>query len=380
MGEESEQNFTKNQFFNVCIFVSAAETSDGKPPLTGASGPIVFHTETFAQIGRTTYLHWQIMDGKLNYLTYIGSDRDTKVGTGASWNIFYDEEAANKGFAAMAADRDPGIDYPALDDQYAVLVQGSNGMDDYRHLSDVLSVYQLLRKGGFDDDHIILILDASLANELGVVRNVYIGPDLLGGSDGLPRAVIDYSNDTLSVADVSHIIKSLTPNASASWSMVNVLLYWSGHGRKGEFVWRDGKAGSGFTAEMLRSTAEQMTYRKLLVIAEPCYGESVIRELQGLTGVLAMSSATGEEKSLAEFWDPNLGPYGTWMADRFTLNLVRFLTDHSVGGDLQSPTYLDLYLYCVRNTLGSHPKIVNASNFGNLYADSPQEFFVTINN
>lgn len=221
MGEESEQNFTKNQFFNVCIFVSAAETSDGKPRLTGASGPIVFHTETFAQIGRATYLHWQIMDGKLNYLTYIGSDRDTKVGTGASWNIFYDEEAANKGFAAMAADRDPGIHYPALDDQYAVLVQGSNGMDDYRHLSDVLSVYQLLRKGGFDDDHIILILDPSLANELGVVRNVYIGPDLLGGSDGLPRAVIDYSNDTLSVADVSHIIKSLTPNASASWSMVN---------------------------------------------------------------------------------------------------------------------------------------------------------------
>lgn len=86
-------------------------------------------------------------------------------------------------------------------------------------------------------------------------------------------------------------------------------------------------------AQMLRSTAEQMMYRKLLVIAEPCYGESVIRELQGLTGVLAMSSATGEEKSLAEFWDPNLGPYGTWMADRFTLNLVRFLTDHSVGGD-----------------------------------------------
>lgn len=172
--------------------------------------------------------------------------------------------------------------------------------------------------------------------------------------------------------------------------MVNVLLYWSRHGRKGEFVWRDGEAGSGFTAEMLRSTAEQLMgartsssaidaggdarapkCRKLLVIAEPCYGESVIRELEGLTGVLAMSSASGEEKSLAEFWDPNLGPYGTWMADRFTLNVVRFLTDHSVGGDLQSPTYLDLYLYCVRNTLGSHPKIVNASNFGNLYADSP---------
>lgn len=319
VGEEAKQDFTENQLFNACICLVAFETSDGKPRLTGTSSPIAFHAETFAQIGHTTYLHWQIRDGKLVFLTYIAPDGDTKVGTDASWNI-------------------------------------------------------------------ILILDASLPNELGVVRSEYIGPDLFGGSDNLPRAVVDYDNASLTAADIAEILQGKipsTPNAVGGWGADNVLFYWSGHGRKGEFVWRDGKAGSGFTAELLRSIAEQMMEgdgsankcRKLLVIAEPCYSESVIQPLEGLTGVLAMSSASGEEKSLAENWHPDLGPYGTWMADRFTRNVVRFLADHSGGGNLQSPTYHDLYIYCVRNTLGSHPKIVNAFNFGNLYADSPLEFF-----
>ena len=39
-------------------------------------------------------------------------------------------------------------------------------------------------------------------------------------------------------------------------------------------------------------------------------------------------------------------------------------------------TYRELYTYLVSHTIGSHVKIFNASQFGNLCRESPQEFFV----
>ena len=39
-------------------------------------------------------------------------------------------------------------------------------------------------------------------------------------------------------------------------------------------------------------------------------------------------------------------------------------------------TYRELYTYLVSHTVGSHVKIFNAPQFGNLYRESPKEFFV----
>ena len=313
-----------------------------------------------------------------------------------------------KDFADMATDSDLGIDYPPLSDQYAVLVQGSSGMAGYRHQSDVLSVYQLLRRGGFDDDHIILIIDSALArdpenNEPGVVRGGLDMADLLSGKDaakGYPAAVVDYDAATLTAADISDILtgkssnklpivlptphstKGLMQDNNASASLPNVLFYWSGHGRNtvhggaNELVWRETEAGHGMTADLLRKTVEQMSLRKMFVILEPCYSEDVALALKGQQGVLAMTGASGDEQSWAELWNPNLGRYGTWMCDRFTLNVVQCLKEKP------STTYLDLYLYCMCNTIGSHVKLINADKFGNLYRNTPQEFFekVTVSN
>ena len=65
--------------------------------------------------------------------------------------------------------------YPDLTSQYAVLVQGSNGWGNYRHEADVLSIYQMLKANGYDDDHIILVsaddcADASENSDRGAVR------------------------------------------------------------------------------------------------------------------------------------------------------------------------------------------------------------------
>ena len=350
------------------IYLSAMERGQ-LLHFVGASGEINFDADTYTAATTTTYVHWQIMDGQILHRSYFGSSGVRTADAKAAWLYLYNENRASNDFEQQAAGG-TAIQYPALADQYAVLVQGSTGFINYRHQADVLSVYQALRRGGFPDDHIILIIDGSIADdpqnpEPGIIRSSLNGPDLLGGHDDLPAAVVDYSSADLTANDVADILQGVgTPGA-------NVLFYWSGHGRStsnggaDEFCWRDTPSGQGFTASMLRETARQMQFRKLLIAAEPCYGECVIRAVEGIPGVLAMSGASATEQSWADCWSNDAH---VWLCDRFSQNLVTCLTDNP------DTSFRDLFLYCATHTLGSHAKIVNAAHFGNLYTTGPSEF------
>jgi hypothetical protein len=105
-------------------------------------------------------------------------------------------------------------------------------------------------------------------------------------------------------------------------------------------------------------------------VAEPCYAECVVNSLKDIPGVLAITGANTQEQSWADNWNA-AGSF--WMCDRFTSNYVDAIA--------QNPaiTYRDLYLYCAQHTLGSHARIVNAANFGNLYHTGPAEFIKKVN-
>ena len=349
----------------------------------GASGEIAFDRDTYTAATTTTYVRWQIIDDQIVHRQYFGTTGGRTTDANAAWLYLYNEQQADADFMEQAsAGTDHHFVYPARTDQYAVLVQGSDGYINYRHQADVLSVYQALRRGGFDDDHIILITDATMAAQSrnpqpGTVRNAPGGPDLLGGTDQLPKAVVDYDSRDLSARDIADILmgraSSRLPIVLPQGEGHNVLFFWSGHGRSqsqggaDEFVWRDTRAGQGFSAELLRQTAEQMKFRKLCIAAEPCYGECVIRAVEGIPGVLAMSGASAAEQSWADHWNNDAR---VWMCDRFSLNLVTCLTDNPQS------SFRDLFLYCAQHTLGSHAKIVNAANYGNLFTTGPAEFIL----
>ena len=347
------------------------------PKFRGASGNIAFDTETCTAATGTTYVHWQIVDGKIHHNRYFSSDGSHRAGEATvAWNYYYDENTAKQRFAEQALDQDAGIDYAPLTDQYALIVHASEGFTNYRHLADALNVYQLLRRNGFDDNHIILIADRSIADdpknpEPGIIRTSIDGPDLMQGVQ------IDYDAAKLTAADVANILAGqqssqlpvvIPPNAGH-----NVFVYWSGHGISHDqggsdaFAWRDAK--SGFTASLMKQTVSRMqqqaAYRKLLIVAEPCFGECVVKPLEGIPGVLAITGANAKEQSWADNWNRQ-GSF--WMCDRFSSNFVSALTDDA------AQTYRDLFLFCAQHTLGSHARIVNAAHFGNLYRTSPKEF------
>ena len=344
----------------------------------GASGEIRFDNETYTSAIHTTYVHWQIHDGKIQHRNYLSSDGSHRTSsTMAAWSWL--AKNAEEAFARSAENKDAGISYPALTAQYAVLVQGSNGWNNYRHQADVLSVYQMLKTKGFDDDHIILSIDKALASdamnpEPGIIRAEDGGNDLLAGCS------MDYDNADISPSDISNILLGVktdkTPVVLPKDAGQNVLLFWSGHGHNhanngaDELAWRNADVGRGMTADLLRQTIslmhQQGHYRKMFVLTEPCFSEAVITPLVGIPGVLAMSSAGTFEQSFADNWSTELG---VWRCDRFSRNLVTHLTASP------TTTYRDLYLFCAQRTLGSHVHIVNSAHFGNLYTTGPQEFF-----
>lgn len=351
----------------------------------GASGEIAFDSETLTAATRTAYLHWQILDGKIVHRSYFGDIGSANVSDANTvWRIIYDTKDAMEEFDEMVNNKSAAPKYPELGSQYAVLVHGSKGFFNYRHLADVLNVYQMLRANGFDDDHIILIADKSLPfdpqnDPQGVIRCEPNGENLM------ENVVIDYDASTLAPSD---IVKILSGEKTDKLSVVlesdansNVFLYWSGHGDskyaggEDELLWRDNGSGKGFSSQMMYDVVnkmqEQGRYRKMFIVTEPCFSENVIRAVEGVKGVLGMSGASGTEQSWAENWMASLGEYGgTWLCDRFTRNFVNCLSSNP------QVNYSELYLYCMQQTIGSHVKIVNAANFGNLYSSGPEEFIV----
>ena len=348
------------------------------PPFRGASGDIAFDSLSYVSSSHTTFLMWQIQDGLFMHLGYFDDSGSSRlVNNMDAWRYLYDKNQAEADFDRQSC-QDAGISYSALTDQYAVLVQGSHEPKNVRHMGDVMMMYQLLRKGGFDDDHIILILDKATA----AAKNYVIyadpnGPDLMGGTSHLPPAVIDYDNADLSAADISNILlgveTSRTPTVLPRDAGQNVLLFWSGHGGNGAFEWRYDGLSNGFTSTQLQSTAQTMlssdapTCRKLLVVTEPCYGESVISALEGIDGALGMSGANRYEQSWGDNWSET---QGAWLCDRFSLNFYNCLSDNP------AINYHDLFIYLAEHTIASHARIVNANHFGILSGTAPSEFVI----
>jgi len=345
----------------------------------GASGPVQFDSECYTAALNTTYVNWMITDGKIYHQSYYSTKGNAQTSqTLASWNYLMKD--AEKKFDSEYSESINPIVYPDLTDQYAVLVQGSNGWENYRHEADVLSIYQMLKANGYSDDHIILITSDDCVNapenkDKGAVRTDPNGRNLREG------AVIDYRNADLTPQDIVNILKGVasdrTPVVLPADAGQNVLLFWSGHGRSkaingiNEMGWRDLPAGKGMTAgllaETLRAMAESQQFRQLLVCLEPCYSANMCEALEGIPGVLAICSSGPYEQSFADSWSNELG---VWMCDRFSRNLIGHATDYPNG------TYRDLYLYCAQHTLGSHVGIYNYKNFGNLYTTGPKDFFV----
>jgi ABC-type branched-subunit amino acid transport system substrate-binding protein len=351
----TQGGWTAGMIANYHRQILAGET----PAISGATGTLDFNSEYYTTIRSTSYARWITHNGKMVIIDYYSrNSKGHSSSPVAAWEW--------KKQHIQDVDKDAKeINYPALEDNYAVLVAASQGWKNYRHQADVLGFYHYLKAKGYDDDHIILIMADDIAynerNPLqGVVRRE------LSGTNLYEDVQIDYRLGDLTLSDLKQILtcepSEAYPVTLGSGTNDNVLFFWSGHGTQQGWEWKDTEH---LDAGFARSMFSDMQFRKMFAIIETCYSGGVAQGCTGIPGLLMMTAANPHETSKADAFDNELQVY---LSNTFTSSILA-----QFGRNPMCSIY-DLYLHAFDKTQGSHVMVYNAEHYGNLYFNDMSEY------
>lgn len=212
---------------------------------------------------------------------------------------------------------------------WAVLVATSTFWFNYRHISNVLSIYEQVKRLGIPDSQIILMIaddiacnprnpmPATVFNKAEKERSVY-GDDV----------EVDYRSYEVTPENLVRILTgrhtAYTPRSKKLLSDEgsNILIYLSGHGGNGYIKFQD---YSELTSEEIADTVEQMwqkrRYNEILIIFDTCEAESLYKKLYSPNVVSFASSLIGEN-SLSHENDQTIG---VPIIDKYSYYLSEFL-------------------------------------------------------
>ena len=331
--------------------------------LSGVTGDWTFDERTHASVLNSTYNHWLIQDGKYTTLEYLSKDGGSNtISTTQAWEwkssnmIDFNPEQAN-------------IEYPELEEKWAVVIGTSDKWAYYRHQADALAMYQLLKRHGYDDDHIILIIEDNIAYH---PNNIYPGvvkvrPD---GDNLYHDVVVDYKINDITPSDLQNI---LTGNKStnlkdvvSSTSSDNIIIFWCGHGSPNRLAWGgENTVYSWQIHDILQEMYNSNKYRKILFSMEACYSGSIAEACKEIPGVLFITAANAYETSKADMKDADMG---IWLSNGFTRAFQESIDENP------HITMRDLYYKLARQTIGSHATVYNHTYYGNMYTNTMKEY------
>ncbi len=338
------------------VFNSLAD--GGAPDISGASGSLDFDGTVYTNVLTTVYANWLVYGDEFVILDYNTSDGSNRTdATLASWNwvnsVWQEFEEGGS------------FSYPTLDDSWALVVATSTTWSNYRHQADALEFYQLLKSKGYDDDHIILIIEDDIAyNE----KNPYPGviSSAIDGTNLYADVCVDYIMSDISPSDIESIFMGESsdslPHVIGADSDDDILIFWSGHGEPDALNWGESeKLDYDSMRSMLTGLADQSRFRKMLWFVEACYSGSVAEASEELDGVMFITAANGLETSKADVFNSGLG---VWMTNRFTTTLISQIKEYP---DI---IMIELYYKLFLNTVGSHATVYNSPYYDNLYVDT----------
>lgn len=335
------------------------------PDVNGVSGKWNFDKSTYISPTDNVYRHWILHDNRFATMEYLSTDGSKR--TGSSYDMWNWNNTKQQEFTY----NDYNICYPELKEKYALIIATSSGWSNYRHQADAMSIYQLLKRYGYTDDHIILICQDDIANN---DKNIYPGimkvsPD---GENVYSHEGIDYCLSDLTFDDLCSILSgeksSRLPKVIESTENDNILIFWSGHGGiGGTLYWDNGFVRPESFKAQLEKMSEDKRFRKMMVVLETCYSGAVGKLCEGIHGTLFITAANPSETSKAAQKDIALG---TWLSNGFTLGFREAITENP------NISLRDLYYVLARNTSGSHTQIYNEQYYGSVFNNSAAEFFI----
>ena len=381
----SERNATPTSWTAASLAVAFNCLAAGQDiDVTGASGSLLFDLDTNTKILNSTYLVWEMgyedhrSEGgniitSLQPLIYLStSGSSTEASTTALWE-------QQKRYQQTFDDTPAPTDLPAVTDRWAVVISPSTSWANYRHQADAFAMYQTLRRHGYDDDHIVLIVEDNLADDS---RNVFPGQifverssnpnetDPLVNDDVRKDAVVDYHFSKLTRDDLADIMlgrqSDRLPQVIHPTATSDVFFFWSGHGGYGEGPLWGNEDGRGFGTSRIKEIVSQMNYRRMMFCIETCFSGLWGEALSGMPNVLAMTAATGYETSKADVHDRELGVF---LSNAYARTFRRQINANN------RVTLYDLYRELFRTTTGSHVSIYNQKHYGSVYTETMDEFF-----
>ncbi|MBV8985373.1 MAG: ABC transporter substrate-binding protein [Acidimicrobiia bacterium] len=332
----------------------AAIKEGQQPTINGAVGPWRFDKTAGLELTASTYENWQVSGGQFSIAGLLPMTSEPSP-------------APTPERADRLAPTPTPIQLAPKTGTWALLVDASDGWDNYRHQADVLAQYQRLRANGVPPDHMVVVMANDIADNArnkpkGTVRYTVGGPNLDTGV----RA--DYSPTKLTGGQLMDVLAGRanpqTPKVIDSGPGDNLYVYLAGHGNDsglylglGQPVPSPTTQYSVLTPATLEDTiarmATQHRYRQLIVAIEACQSGAFGGEGFNAPGALLLTAAGPNEDSLSTNYDPTLR---TWLADQFSYQLYRAEADPTTTLD---QLYRNVYL----NVAGAHVRAYGP-NFG----------------
>jgi legumain len=214
---------------------------------------------------------------------------------------------------------------------WAVLVAGSKGFENYRHQADICHAYQTLVKGGIPAGNIIVFAydDIALNPSNPIKGKIFNQPN---GVDVYAGCKIDYKG--FAVTPI-HFLNVLKQNAAAmtkigtgrvlqSGPNDKVFINFADHGAPGLIAFPSQNLYAPDLLSILQYMWKKQQYQELVFYLEACESGSMFQELPTNQKLYAVTAANADQASYASYCPPNdkIGQIeiGACLGDLFSTN------------------------------------------------------------
>jgi len=354
-GSGTQKGWDAQEAHETILALRAGQT----PAISGASGPLDFDSEFGVDPLATYYSHWVIEDGTFRTIDVLGS---AKSGTAGASGESVSRTRASGTLMALTETSVVHYDPPQeRTDFRAVIVGPSQGWKNYRHQSDALAVYSMLRENGVPDEHIILMIYDDVPNARenplrGDIHNMPKGENLRANAD------VDYTGNQVTAATFRQVLlgepTSEIPVVLDGTPGTDVFVYVASHGTPGGIVF-SGKSPSLTTqnfTEITDTMSSEGKYRQIVFFVDTCFGESIATNATA-KGLLYFTGAAASEPSHGAVYDIDIRQ---WLSDEFTAGTLSAIR---ADPDI---TFRELYIATYEKVTGSHVRMLNTENFGSI--------------
>lgn len=226
---------------------------------------------------------------------------------------------------------------------WAVLIAGSKGYDNYRHQADLYHAYGILIKKGLSPDRIITLAFNDIATDSSnpFQGKVFNSPDATGPGVDVYAGVkdhLDYTGDAVTPANFAAVLLGKETTGGTGRTLKDtapgddVFLYYTDHGAPGVLEFPDGSVMH--TAEfqsVVKQMHDEKRFGRFLVYIEACNSGSMLEGIPTDINVYGVTAVGADRPSLGTYCGNeatiNNQKMNTCLGDLFSVHFMNYIVE-----------------------------------------------------